>query len=99
MTINDFKELYDDLQRIKQIKSRINMNKDLSDNQKKKECAWYTPKEKQIKSILKEYSNIFNVKAELLAKHICNVLEHNISESKVSFEHACAGQYYEREYF
>jgi len=99
MTINDLKELYEDLQNIRNIKKRIKLNKDLSPNQKKKECAWYTPKEKQIKSILKRYFSIFTVNATLLARKICDVLSHNISESEVSFQHACIGKWYEKEYF
>lgn len=99
MTLKDLQSLFEEYNQLKMKRTEILKNDDLSKNQMKIENEKITPRIEELKSIFRKYYLTFSVNANILARKICNVLSHNISESEVSFQHACLGKWYEKEYF
>ena len=99
MTLKELKALFEERNQLERKKIEICNNDDLSKNQMKQEIAKFSPRIEEIESVLRKYNSTFIVNAGILARKICDVLSHNISESEVSFQHACIGKWYEKEYF
>ena len=99
MTLNELKSLFEEYNQLKMKRTEIFKNDDLSKNQMNIENGKITPRIEELESIFRKYYLAFSVNANILARKICYILSHNISESEVSFQHACNGEYYNQEFF